>query len=83
MRANTHTGPELLHAGRGLCWRDYNRAERNDTLANFPRKRTRAEVVAEWELLRSAGATRTQAAEQIGIKPESLYRALLRAGRAA
>jgi hypothetical protein len=84
MRANTHTGPELVHAARGLCWRCYSRAEHNDTLADFPRqRRTRDEVVAEWELLRSAGVTRAQAAARIGIKPESLYRALLRAGRAA
>jgi hypothetical protein len=83
MRANTHTGPELCHAARGLCWRCYNRAERAGTLDDFPRRYRRDELVAEWELLASAGYTRAQAAARLGIKPESLYRALLRAERAA
>jgi hypothetical protein len=79
MRANTHTGPELCHAARGLCWGCHDRAERDGRLDDFTRRRRKPEEIrTEWELLRSAGCSKTQAAARIGITADGLRKALRR-----
>jgi hypothetical protein len=69
---------------RGLCTRDYARLYKQDELWDYPRTTwPRAELIAEYEHLRAQGNVRDhrEAAEILGIKPESLRRAIYRSGR--
>lgn len=77
-------GPgQVMHAGRGLCEGCYERKWRSGRLADFPAQlRPRAEVMEEWELLRSEGYTKRQAAERLGMTFAAFDRAFHRARKA-
>lgn len=66
--------------GRGLCrgcWRDRAAA---DTLDEVERtKRTRDDLMADWEILRGRGLTKRQAADRLGMTFSAFDRALQRA----
>lgn len=69
-----------VHGCRRLCERCVTRSEKDDTLLDYPRiTRTNAEVVADYELLRTARMGRREAAAQMGMTFDALDRALLRA----
>lgn len=69
--------------GRGLCDLCYPRAHRHGVLVDYERtKRTRDEVMDYWELLRSEGYSKRQAAARIGMSLEAFDRAFHRARRA-
>ena len=69
---------------RGLCSTCYKRALDEGSVHDFERlKRSREEVIEEWEWLRSEGYTMRQAAERLGMKYNSLYAVLWRARKAA
>lgn len=74
--------PRLLdrnHA-RGLCSSCYGKRYRAGTYLDLPRRTwARDEVLTEWQLLRSEGFTRRQAAERLGIKFNTFERAICRA----
>jgi hypothetical protein len=68
---------------RGLCERDYRKLHHRGDLADYPRSTWPAdELVAEYEFLRTQGDVRDyrHAAARLGLKPESLRRAIYRAG---
>ena len=85
-----HARPAICHPGRpvnarGLCDSCYQTHHQRGTLGQFPTKRTmrsRADFVADYELLRSEGYTRRQIAERLGMKYPAVQRAYLRAVRA-
>lgn len=63
---------------RGLCKDHYSNVWRNGTNIDYPRtNRSIHDVLADWEILRAEGITR--AAERMGMKRDSLQRALIRA----
>lgn len=69
--------------GRNLCSACYFRLRRNGTIHDFERNTyTRAELIAEWDLLRLEGYTRAQAAERLGITKARLEKAIEREQRA-
>lgn len=71
----------LLYS-RGLCATCYSWAHRHGTLADYERKiRPRDETLREYDFLSGQGLTRKEIAEKLGIKDDSLYRTLYRAGR--
>lgn len=83
-----HATPATCHpdrpvAARGLCKRCYDTARDNGTLHQHPHARTpqrsRADFVADYELLRSEGYPREQIAERLGMTPEGLRSAYRRA----
>jgi hypothetical protein len=81
--ATCHTDRPLR--ARGLCATCYETAWHRGTLAQHDAKRTtrrRVEFVADYELLRSEGYTRTQIAERLGMSRNSLDAAYGRAVRA-
>ena len=66
--------------GRGLCDRDYVRAQVASTLDDWPRHNQPLDaVLAEWELLRQAGVGIRDAAPRLGMTHGALDRALHRA----
>lgn len=73
------------YGGRGLCKRCHDRAKRYNTLHDFPRLTvSREEVLAEWAHVdRDRTLPRKQqiqmVAPRMGMTPEALERALLRA----
>lgn len=69
-----------VHSRRGLCEGCEVAARRDGTLLDHPALvRTRAEVLEDYELLRTDGATRRQAAARMGMTVDALDRALQRA----
>ena len=69
---------------RGLCTSCYPRHLAAGTHVDFERRnRPRSELLEEWEMLRAQGLSRRQAAERLGMKDDSLYAALRRAGVAS
>lgn len=71
------------HAARGLCQPCWHKAKASDELIDFERlNRTRDEVMADWELLRSEGYSKRQAAARLGMSHEAFDRAFHRARRA-
>lgn len=73
------------HKGRGLCSGCYGVNRRRGTLAKFSRTtRLREDTFSEWQLLKSTGATRREAAERMGITVAALdrvrYRVAVRRG---
>lgn len=70
------------HRGRGLCGNCYDVRYRAGTLADLPPlTRPRAEVIADWDVLRREGLTVRQAAVKLGMRPDALSQAILRAAR--
>lgn len=68
------------HGARGLCRSCYERHRWAGTYLDLPRRTwARDEVLTEWQLLRSEGFTRRQAAERLGIKFNTFERAICRA----
>jgi CRP-like cAMP-binding protein len=77
--------PERPVNARGLCYSCYQTHWQNGTLDQFPtkrRQRTRADFVADYELLRSEGYPRRVIADRLGMQPEAVHRAYSRAVRA-
>jgi hypothetical protein len=71
------------HRGRQLCNFCHPAAARNGELVDFERQtRVRDEVMADWELLRSQGFTRRQAAARLGMTVKAFEKAHERARRA-
>jgi hypothetical protein len=69
-----------MHAGRGLCTPCYGWADRHNRLADYqPHKRSRDEVLEEWDWLRSDGVPYKHAHQRIGMTPGAFERALQRA----
>jgi hypothetical protein len=84
-----HARPATCHPdrpvdARGLCEPCYGYHRNRGTLDQFPSKqRTRDEFVADYQLLRSEGYTRTQMAERLGMRRNTLdaaYRRAVKAG---
>lgn len=70
------------HASRGLCHPCYHRLAPDERL-DYPRlNRSREDLVEDWELLRSEGYTKRQAAERLGMTFAAFDRAWHRARRA-
>jgi transposase-like protein len=68
------------HEGRGLCPPCYRQAHYSGRLDEYPRRSwSRDELMGEWDLLRSDGYTRRNAAERLGLKWETFDRAYWRA----
>lgn len=68
------------HGGRGLCNFCHRRSRRDGTLLDYERPtRTLDEVMTEWEILRSEGYTRRQAADRLGMKWKAFEKAHERA----
>lgn len=68
------------HEGRGLCPPCYRQAQYAGRLDDYPRTTwSRDELMGEWDLLRSEGYTRRNAAERLGLKWETFDRAYFRA----
>ena len=72
--------------GRGLCARCYARLHKRgmEHLAAYPRlvRRIRGiELIEDLSVMAESGETREGAARRLGIKPGSVHRACLRAGR--
>jgi len=66
----------MTDAGRGLCTTCHSRHLNDGTLADFPRKTWKAEdLVAEADLLRTAGVGREEIAERLGVKWVSIMSA--------
>jgi hypothetical protein len=82
-----HATPAKCHPdrpldARGLCHSCYTTAWRNKNLVEHPRTRTRrslADFVADYELLRSEGYTRRQIAERLDMNYPAVTAAYLRA----
>jgi hypothetical protein len=77
--------PQRALYARGLCKSCYELAWQRGTLAQHPTKRAircRADFVADYELLRSEGYTRTQIAERLRMRRNTLDAAYNRAVRA-
>lgn len=73
-------GRRNLHRARGLCHRCYQALFESGELIAFERiTRTRDEVMEDWEILRSHGCTKRQAAERIGMSFAAFSRAYDRA----
>lgn len=73
------------HHGRGLCHSCYGAAQRDGTLYDHEKpSRTRAELLEEWHALADPTlplmANCRALAPRLGMKPESMERALARAG---
>ena len=67
------------HMGRGLCEPCYMRARRAGVLVFYERPtRPYAETIAEWHALRAEGHTIEQAAPRLGMKAETLRKAIQR-----
>jgi hypothetical protein len=85
-----HVRPATCHPNRpvnarGLCDSCYQMHHFRGTLDQFPLKRTmrsRADFVADYELLRSEGYTRRQIAERLDMTRDAVAQAYLRAVRA-
>jgi hypothetical protein len=74
--------PDRPVNARGLCDSCYETHWKRGTLAQFPTKRTmrtRAEFVADYELLRSEGYNRRQIAERLDMAYSTVNRAYQRA----
>lgn len=85
--ATCHPGRAIL--ARGLCKPCYEIAWHNGTLHQHPKQRDTSRVakrrehfVADYELLRSEGYTRTHIAERLGMTYAALTQAYHRAVRA-
>lgn len=77
--------PDRPVNARGLCDSCYQTHWKAGTISRFPTKRTqrfRADFLADYQLLRSEGYTRTQIAERLGMTRNALDRAVQRAVRA-
>jgi hypothetical protein len=82
-----HGNPATCHPGRpvnarGLCDSCYETHWRAGTLDQFPTRRTqrtRADFVADYQLLRSEGYTRRQIAERLGMRYPAVNQAYHRA----
>lgn len=73
------------HMGRGLCTSCYGLHRRQGTLDRFDRRiRPREDTYQEWQLLKSTGVTRAEAARRMGITVAALdgvrYRMAARQG---
>lgn len=74
-------GGRFLEA-RGVCNFCYQGARKRGLLIDLERhSRARDEVMAEWELLRSEGYSKRQAAERLGMKFKTFAKAYERARR--
>lgn len=70
------------HVGRGLCSPCYTHLTPDERL-DYPRLRMpRDEFAEEWELLRSEGYTKRQAATRLGMTYKTFERAYWRAKKA-
>lgn len=70
------------HRARGLCGACYQAALRCGNLADYPRlgpQNRSDDVLEDWAELRTQGYTWRLAAERLGMKPDTLCRALVRA----
>jgi len=68
------------HEARGLCEPCYKREDYHGRLADYPRATwSRDDLMTEWELLRSEGYSRRDAADRLGVKWEAFDRAYYRA----
>jgi hypothetical protein len=79
--ATCHPGLPVL--ARGLCRPCYQLAWRADQLPDKRATRSRAEFIADYELLRSEGYTRRQIAARLGLTYDGVgaaYRRAVRAG---
>lgn len=75
--------PQRRNAGRGLCGGCYEHHRRAGTIDRFPRAtRPLAHFAEDYALLRSAGYGRHVIAARLGMKPNSVDRAYVRAVRA-
>jgi hypothetical protein len=85
-----HARPATCHPGRpvnarGLCDSCYERHWKARTLDQFPTQRVqrrRVHFIADYDLLRSEGYTRSQIAGRLGMTRNALDRAVQRAVRA-
>jgi hypothetical protein len=69
----------VMHKGRGLCSGCYDWADAHDCLADYPRLlRPAIEVVEEHAFLTAQGLSGEEIAERLGMKHDSVYRALYR-----
>lgn len=74
------TGAARYHAGRGLCQKCYEIFKYSGELIAFePLTRTRDELMSDWQILRSRGCTKRQAADRLGMSFDSFNRAYERA----
>lgn len=72
------------HYGRGMCGICYQNQRRADGFQPGKRRPHRcAEVLEEWTFLREQGIPHVDIAARLGMRPQSLDRALLRAKAAA
>jgi hypothetical protein len=73
----------LYHGGRGLCGTCYNQIRHQRRLHDYePVKRSREDMLEEWEMLRSDGVTDLAiAAERMGVTRAALDKCLERARR--
>ena len=70
---------EWSNLGRGLCGSCYHSLTPDQRL-DYPRlSRSSGELVEEWEMLRSEGYTKRQAADRLGMTYEAFERAYHRA----
>lgn len=68
------------HVARGLCDPCWSAAARGGRLPEFERSTySRDDLLDEWDLLRSQGCTRREAARRLGLSIEAFDRALYRA----
>ena len=79
-------GRDNTRSGRGLCARCYARLHKRgpEHLAAYPRTICHIrgiELVEDLTVMAASGETREGAARRLGIKPASVHRACLRAGR--
>lgn len=82
MRPPATCHPDREHLGRGLCRPCWSRAKNTDTLYDHPRAtRSRADLLADWRMLRGQGHTKRQIAERLGMTFRALDQALVRARR--
>lgn len=75
-------GQNRYHHSRGLCRTCYRRATEDGTIDDWPcRKRPADDVLEDWDMLRREGYSMVQAAPRIGVSPDALEMAIVRARR--
>lgn len=80
MAVRGERGTARHHVGRGLCQKCYEVFKYSGELIAFETlTRTRDELMEDWQILRSRGCTKRQAAQRIGMSFDSFNRAYSRA----
>lgn len=82
--SRSRTAEARRHRGRGLCGHCYRVAQYAGTLEDYPTlRRSSADVLEDWEELRSQGYTIQHAAGRLGMSEAALRKAISRARVAA